>query len=231
MESATYYSTNDRNSGYLIERGNQKDDRPLILVVEENNDDCEQIKNLLDKEFNVVITLNSGKVAHLPATVTRTRRLNSNELSNNVRDAIQSIKNAQQRIHRRSGFSPTTDTDPQRDEFLQKATAIVAKYMNDSEFNVTVLCKELSTSRMQLHRKLKCYTGQSTSEFIRSIRMRRAAKLFESGKMKVIEVMYEIGIESCSYFTKAFKNHFMCTPSQYASNCKKNHTHALSIVK
>lgn len=231
MESATCYSAYDRNEGTFIEGTRQKDASPLILIVEEDKENCEQIKNLLDKEFSVVITLNSrhGK-EDLAVQATRTRMLHPKEISSNVQHAIHSIKEAQQRIYKRNDLLRREESDPQRDDFIRKASGIVTEHLNDSAFNVAVLCKELSISRMQLHRKLKFYTGQSTSEFIRSIRLKRAAKLFQTGQMKVIEVMYEIGIESCSYFTKAFKNQFNCTPSQYASSCKKRSSHELSVV-
>ena len=230
MKSENLHSLYNRNEGYLFEGINLKDEIPLILVVEENKDYCEQIKSLLDKEFNVVLTLNSMDGAGLVPPATRSRRLHSNEFSNNVHHAIHSIKKAQQRLYKSEVLVHREESDPQRDEFVRKASNIVSNHLNDSEFNVSVLCKELSISRMQLHRKLKNYTGKNTTEFIRSIRLRKAARLFETGQMKVIEVMYEIGIESCSYFTKAFKNHFNCTPSQYATLCKKHRRHEMSAV-
>jgi AraC-like DNA-binding protein len=70
-------------------------------------------------------------------------------------------------------------------------------------------------SRALLHMKLRELTGQSTSEFIRTIRLKQAAKLLKSGEMNVSEVTYAVGFNDPKYFSKSFKNLFGLTPTLF----------------
>jgi AraC-like DNA-binding protein len=68
---------------------------------------------------------------------------------------------------------------------------------------------------MQLHRKLKALSEKSTSEFIRLIRMKRAAEMILNGQGTISEIAYEVGFNDPSYFTKCFRNEFGIPPSEY----------------
>ena len=67
---------------------------------------------------------------------------------------------------------------------------------------------------MQLHRKLKALTGQSTTAFVRQQRLNRASQLLGRGE-PVSQVAYAVGFSSLSYFTKNFKQEFGVAPSEY----------------
>jgi AraC-like DNA-binding protein len=82
------------------------------------------------------------------------------------------------------------------------------------------LAKELFVSRTQLHRKMLTITGQAPGEFIRIIKLKRAAKLLLEGKLSVTQVAYEIGFSSPAQFTRAFAKQFNCVPSEYSSKNK-----------
>ena len=101
------------------------------------------------------------------------------------------------------------------EQFLIKATNIVDKQMSDPEFSVEMLSGEMFMSRMQLHRKLKGLIDQSASSFIRQLRLKKAAKLLKEGELNITQITYEVGISNPSYFTKAFKEQFGVTPSEY----------------
>ena len=66
----------------------------------------------------------------------------------------------------------------------------------------------MGMSRMNLYRKLQAITGQTPTEFIRTIRLKRAAQLLQDGKLNVSEVADRVGFSSSSYFTKCFKEQF-----------------------
>ena len=66
--------------------------------------------------------------------------------------------------------------------------------------------------------KIKELTGLSTSEFIRTIRLKRALQLFETTDLSVKEVMYRTGFNTASYFSKCFKKQFGIIPSKYIKN-------------
>jgi YesN/AraC family two-component response regulator len=100
-------------------------------------------------------------------------------------------------------------------EFLQKATQIVEEYLSDATFDVTKFCKEIAMSRQTLHRKLKAITGQATTEFIRSIRLKKAGQLLKKQGSRVDEVAWQTGFNDLAYFRKCFKKQFNSTPSEY----------------
>ena len=105
-------------------------------------------------------------------------------------------------------------TSPDKD-FLQKAINTVEVHMSDTEFSVDSFNKEIGMSRSRMHRKIKALTAQSTSEFIRTIRLKRAASLLEKSQLSVEEISYAVGFNSTAYFTKCFKILFGKTPSEY----------------
>ncbi|MDO9153030.1 MAG: two-component regulator propeller domain-containing protein, partial [Paludibacter sp.] len=104
--------------------------------------------------------------------------------------------------------------------FLQKSISIILDKMIESEFNGDALAYDLSISRMGLHRKIKALTGQSTGEFIRNIRLKKACELLSVHGKNISEVCYDVGFNSPSYFTTCFSEVFKMTPSEYAKTVK-----------
>ena len=105
-----------------------------------------------------------------------------------------------------------TDTD---EVFLRQAMDIVEENMSNTEFSVDQLVKEMGVSRSKLYLKLKALTGQSSSEFVRTVRLKRAVRLLEDSNYSVKEVMYMTGFNTASYFSKCFKRQFGIVPSEY----------------
>ncbi|MCF8368878.1 MAG: response regulator [Bacteroidales bacterium] len=101
------------------------------------------------------------------------------------------------------------------EKFLEKATFLVREHMSNPEFSVDMLAREMSVSRMQLHRKLTGLTDHSASDLIRNIRLMHAARLLKEGELNVTEITYEIGISSQSNFSKIFKEKYGVSPSEY----------------
>jgi DNA-binding response OmpR family regulator len=106
-------------------------------------------------------------------------------------------------------------------EFLNQLIGIIEKNMEDEELDVDMICRKIGMSRTKLYGKVKDVTGQSIGEFIRVLRLKKAAKLLVSEDIPIVEVMFQVGIQSQSYFTKAFKKEFGKTPSQFISAFSK----------
>jgi YesN/AraC family two-component response regulator len=113
----------------------------------------------------------------------------------------------------------TVDTHDAR--FMQAVLQVVEENLSNTEFTVEDMQRELGMSRMQLHRKLKALTDQSASEFVRDIRLQRAAQLLEDPGKQVAEVAYEVGFNHLSYFAKCFKEKYSVAPSSYAGRTAK----------
>lgn len=101
-------------------------------------------------------------------------------------------------------------------EFLNKVISAVEKNISDSNFGVEELAREIFISTSHLYRKLKQLTGQVPNVYLRNFRLQRAAELLrENNGLKVAEVMYQIGIESTSYFSTSFKKLHGVPPSEF----------------
>ena len=100
-------------------------------------------------------------------------------------------------------------------EFLNKAVALVEAHLSDPHYNVGQFSSDLCMSRMNLYRKLRVQTGQSPVEFIRSIRLKKAAALLAATELPVKEVAQRCGFSTATYFSKLFKEMFGVLPGQY----------------
>lgn len=128
------------------------------------------------------------------------------------------------RKHNKDVFLKTEEVPTQfitsskgEEEFLNKATELVQKNLNDTTYGVPEFSSDMCMSRMSLYRKLQAMTGQSPSEFIRTIRLKEAAKLLREKTHTVSEIADLCGFSSANYFGKSFKGVFGVTPSQYQS--------------
>jgi YesN/AraC family two-component response regulator len=107
---------------------------------------------------------------------------------------------------------------PTDEVFLTKVQAILDEHLSDSEFNATAFHQKVGMSRMQLHRKLQTYTGLSTTEFIRSQRLKQAVLILKTSDATINEVAYAVGFSTPSYFIKCFKETYNNTPQEYAKS-------------
>jgi len=101
-------------------------------------------------------------------------------------------------------------------EFLAQAMGVVEQHLGDSDFSVQVLVKEMAMSQSVFYRRIKSISGQTAVEFIRDVRLKRAAQLLAQTTMRVSEIAFEVGIEDAKYFRKAFQKIYNLTPSDYA---------------
>jgi signal transduction histidine kinase/DNA-binding response OmpR family regulator/sugar lactone lactonase YvrE len=108
------------------------------------------------------------------------------------------------------------------DKLIQRAIALVEKEIENPDFSVESLSKELGMSRMHFYKKCNALTGQSPLEFIRSIRLQRAAQLLKQNQFSVSEVAYQVGFNNAKYFSKHFKSYFGTLPSQYQKQYKND---------
>ncbi len=99
--------------------------------------------------------------------------------------------------------------------FIEKLISKIEKHLADPDLSIDALIEEANLSRSQLHRKLKALTGMSATEFIRSIRLKRAAQLLEQHFGTIAETVYAVGFNNLSYFSRCFQKQFGSTPKEY----------------
>lgn len=104
------------------------------------------------------------------------------------------------------------------EKFLSNIIRLIEDHLSDSDLNVNALCELSGISNKQIYRKVKQLTGMSPVEYIKSIRMKKAAMLLQQKKFTVAEVMYMVGFSNHSYFSKCFQTEFGKTPRQYLND-------------
>ena len=111
--------------------------------------------------------------------------------------------------------------------FLKKAVSVVEQHLQENGFGVYELADELGFSRRQLHRKLSALTGRAPTDFIRRIRLERAAQMLEQHAGNISEVAHAVGFQQRKYFSTLFREAFGKTPSEFIESlsrkvCKRN---------
>jgi len=173
---------------------------PIILL---------SAKNLVDDKLE---GMEVGADAYL------TKPFSSQLLRATVENLIENRRKLQQRFSQEVFLLPKDIAISSSDEkFLENLQKVLDNKLTSSNFSAESFSNEMNVSRMQLHRKLKALTGQSTTEFIRGQRLKLAAKLMRENKISISEIGYTVGFNDPSYFTRCFKNEYGVSPSEFYS--------------
>ena len=125
-------------------------------------------------------------------------------------------------------FHPLLKLFPNREftssdqKFLERATTVINQYLSHPDFEIETFAMEMAVSRSQLYRRFNAITGKGPSDFVRRIRMVRAARLIEQKFGNITEVALEVGYNNVAHFSKCFKSHFGMSPSRFAKNSGRN---------
>ena len=113
-------------------------------------------------------------------------------------------------------LEPQKADDPiPSDSFLAKLLDVMERHMDNNTLTVDEMVEEMGMGRTVFFNKLKSLTGLSPVEFIREMRIKRAAQLLEERQYNITEVTYMVGMNDSRYFAKCFKNTYGVTPSEY----------------
>ncbi len=147
-----------------------------------------------------------------------TKPFNLNILEARIWNLLESRQLLRERYRKDITLQPTNVAITSPDEkFLAKVMSFIERNIAESSLSVEELGKEVGMSRVTLYRKIKALTNQTAVEFIRSVRLKRAAQLLEQNKLHVSEVAYMVGFIDIDYFRRCFKDQFGHTPKEYAS--------------
>ncbi|HEY6082490.1 MAG TPA: response regulator, partial [Chitinophagaceae bacterium] len=140
---------------------------------------------------------------------------NSRELRIRVNNLIELRNKMRTKFSGTLIVKPSEITVTSRDSaFMQNLLSVTESHIADERFSVEQLGQEVCMSASQINRKLKALVNQSTQQFIRSVRMQRAKELLKSDTGTIAEIAFKSGFSDPGYFTKVFKNHFGCLPSE-----------------
>ncbi|MCF8227645.1 MAG: response regulator [Bacteroidales bacterium] len=152
-----------------------------------------------------------------------TKPFDQQELLIRIKNLIDQRKKLQERVTKNAkkvGLAqvlnlPESEMNSMDQKFLLKALESISTHLDDENFNAETLQKELALSSSQLYRKLKSLVGLSTSGFIRSVRLNRAAELLKANKGNVTEIAFRVGFNNLSYFSRCFEEQFGVVPSEF----------------
>jgi signal transduction histidine kinase/DNA-binding response OmpR family regulator len=148
-----------------------------------------------------------------------TKPFNVKELRVRVKNLIRQRQKLRERFRKELMLEPREIAVTSVDErFINQSLEIIEKNMSEQDFSVEQLGSELAMSRMQLFRKIKALTDQSPSEYIRTIRLKRAAHLIKSNFGNLAQITYEVGFNHPSYFAKCFRELYGVAPSEYGKS-------------
>lgn len=106
-------------------------------------------------------------------------------------------------------------TQSPNDIFLAKLMDFMERNMDNSDLIVEDMVNEMALGRTVFFNKLKSLTGLSPVEFIREVRIKRAAQLLKLGAYNITEITYMVGMNDSRYFSKCFKAVYGMTPTEY----------------
>jgi signal transduction histidine kinase/ligand-binding sensor domain-containing protein/DNA-binding response OmpR family regulator len=141
------------------------------------------------------------------------------ELQVRVKNLIEQRRKLRERFSHESALKPKDIAITSADErFLQRAMDTIEAQIGNPDFSVNDFGKKVGLSHSQLHRKIRALTDRSPIEFIRTLRLKRAADLLKQHFGNVAEIAYEVGFNNPSYFAECFRKLFGKSPSEYAAN-------------
>ncbi|MGZ8516823.1 MAG: two-component regulator propeller domain-containing protein, partial [Chitinophagaceae bacterium] len=143
-------------------------------------------------------------------------------LASRIKNLLAQQELLQKRFQKQIEVNPGEVTiTPVDEKFLKQALEVVEKNMDNPDFSVEDFSRDMYMNRVTLYRKILSITGKTPIEFIRSMRLKRAAQLLEKSGMSIAEIAYEVGFNNPKNFTKAFKEEFKALPSQYVASKKE----------
>lgn len=172
----------------------------------------------------ILLTAKSSQEDHVNGLKTGadlylTKPFSTRVLELNVRNLLAS----REKMRRKYGYSlqtqepaATTLANPVDGAFLEKLSQLVHEHMDDPAFGVDMLARKAAMSQPVLYKKLKALTNMSVNDFVKSIRLRKAAELIREKRHTVYEVAYMVGYNDRKYFSREFKKQFGKTPTEYA---------------
>jgi len=190
------------------------------------NDLCLKIKN--DKRTShipvILLTALVGEDQQLKgletgATDYLTKPFNFEILLSKIRNILSQQEYMRKTYQKQVDVTPTEMQVDSPDElFMKKVLLLIDSNISNPNFSVEELSSEVFVSRYTLYKKILAMTGKTPNELVRSMRLKRAAQLLETGHLTISQICHKVGFKSQKYFVKSFKAEFNTIPSRYVES-------------
>jgi len=197
-----------------------------VMMPEMNgNEFCHQLKNDARTSHIPVIMLTAQtsidqqlEGLESGADVYLTKPFSVKVLQSYVKNLLRLKESQRQHFSQKIFLEPTqTEVGTVDKNFMERLMQVIEANMNNPEFHVSALAREVGMSTAVLYKKFNALTQTPIGEFIKSLRLKKAALLLRNDKFNIAEVAWEVGFNDRKYFSKEFKKFFGQTPSEYIS--------------
>jgi len=148
-----------------------------------------------------------------------TKPFNFQILEAKVNNILTSRQNMRQVFKHKLQIEPNDITVTSLDEqLMHKVLDLVEKNMANADYTIELMSHDLGMSRTLLYKKILALTGKPPLEFLRLLRLKRAAVLLSRSQLNVSEIAFQVGFNDPKYFSKHFKNEFGVIPSKYINH-------------
>jgi len=171
---------------------------PVILLTAKSGDE------------NQIIGMKIGADAYIA------KPYNPDLLQITIENLIRNRKLLRTKFSDQPNFVPADVINNKLDEqFLVNLIHLIEDDMDSDTLDVTKLSREVAMSRSVLYRKLKALTGNSIQDFVRIVKLRKAARLLLESDHPITDIAFQSGFSNSKHFSTAFKRQFGKTPSEY----------------
>lgn len=176
---------------------------PIIMLTANANNDIEKesvklgVDIFMQKPFEPSVLL--GRISHLL------------QMRSKMQEAI--------RIESITEVKPI-EAESTVEKQLAKISKVIEDNISDPDLNVNFVCEKSGIPNKQLYRLIKKYMNVAPLDYIRNVRLQKAAMLLSQKRFTVSEVCYMVGFKTPSYFAKCFQEKFGVKPSQYPTDGK-----------
>jgi DNA-binding response OmpR family regulator len=170
----------------------------------------------LAAEGNELESLQTGATDYI------SKPFNFEVLQSKIRNILDYQETIKKTYQRQVEASPApVEASSADDQFLHSVLRLIETNMSNTDFSVEELSQQMHISRSSFYKRLVMVTGKTPVEFIRHMRLKKAAELLEKSQMTVSEIAYEVGFNNPKYFTQQFRLEFDIAPSLYRTGKKQ----------
>ena len=204
----------------------------VMMPVMNGLDMCQRLKSSIETSHIPVVLLTArlsdeSKIESYKAGADSyiAKPFNFEVLLTRIEMLIEQQEKRRKLFHKTIEITPSSITTTSIDEALiKKALLVVEQNMDNSDYSVDELAVELALSRRHLSRKFQSIIGLSPGEFIRSVRLKRAAQMLKDTQYNISEIADRVGFGAIKSFNQNFKEEFGLTPTQYRTENVKSWT-------
>ncbi|MEO3406597.1 two-component regulator propeller domain-containing protein [Mucilaginibacter sp. CAU 1740] len=152
------------------------------------------------------------------ATDYMTKPFNFEILHSKIKNILNQQEKMRKTYQKQVDVTPTElQVDSPEEAFIKKVLLLIDANISNPNFSVEELSSDMFVSRYTLYKKILQMTGKTPNELVRSMRLKRAAQLLETGHLTISQICHKVGFKSQKYFVRTFKAEFNSIPSKYVA--------------